>query len=71
MSNQVTPEERQVAFKYGLTEAQYVKKREEYAAKQGSTVEALSQTSSADINVINNLEYRTDMYPRKNITTHF
>ena len=68
MSNQVTPEERQVAFKYGLTEAQYVKKREEYAAKQGSTVEALSQTSSEDIHVMNALAKTADEYQKHKLT---
>ena len=48
MSNQVTPEERQVAFKYGLTEAQYVKKREETKRYQKSPDETRRDKKGED-----------------------
>lgn len=53
MTNTITPEERKVAYRYGMTELQYLEKRAKYAAAQGKTFESLASLSSEDLQVMN------------------
>ncbi len=48
----VTPEESELAFRYGMTEQQYLAKRSAYCLRKGTTWAALTSLTTEDLRVI-------------------
>ncbi|WP_417581520.1 hypothetical protein [Nitrincola sp.] len=62
MTNTITPEERKVAYRFGMTEQQYLEKRAKYAASQGKTFESLASLSAQELNVMNAMGVEADAF---------
>lgn len=67
MNDSIAPEERAVAIRYGLTDADYLAKKAQYAAKQGVSVAALSQLTTDDMTAINMLGQSSDTFQKQKL----
>lgn len=62
MTESVSPKERGVAFSRGVTERDYIARREQYAAEHGTTVAALIRLNESDLDVISKTGVTPEQY---------